>query len=167
MAILEILEFPDPRLRTIATPVERVDDALRKVIDDLFETMYTAPGIGLAATQVNLHKRLLVMDISEEKNQPLVLINPAFEPLGGEQEYNEGCLSVPGYYDNVTRHDRIRVRALDRLGKPFELEACGLLSVCIQHEMDHLEGTLFVDYLSRLKRERVKARLEKERSRRA
>ncbi len=167
MAILEILEFPDPRLRTIATPVERVDDALRQVIDDMFETMYTAPGIGLAATQVNLHKRLLVMDISEEKNQPLVLINPAFEPLGGEQEYNEGCLSVPGYYDNVTRHDRIRVQALDRLGKPFELEACGLLSVCIQHEMDHLEGTLFVDYLSRLKRERVKARLEKERSRRA
>jgi len=167
MAILEILEFPDPRLRTIATPVERVDDALRQVIDDMFETMYTAPGIGLAATQVNLHKRLLVMDISEEKNQPLVLINPAFEPLGGEQEYNEGCLSVPGYYDNVTRHDRIRVQALDRLGKPFEFEACGLLSVCIQHEMDHLEGTLFVDYLSRLKRERVKARLEKERSRRA
>ncbi len=167
MAILEILEFPDPRLRTVATPVERVDDALRQVIDDMFETMYTAPGIGLAATQVNLHKRLLVMDISEEKNQPLVLINPVFEPLGGEQEYNEGCLSVPGYYDNVTRHDRIRVQALDRLGKPFELEADGLLSVCIQHEMDHLEGTLFVDYLSRLKRERVKARLEKERTRRA
>lgn len=167
MAILEILEFPDPRLRTVATPVERVDDALRQVIDDMFETMYTAPGIGLAATQVNLHKRLLVMDISEEKNQPLVLINPIFEPLGGEQEYNEGCLSVPGYYDNVTRHDRIRVQALDRLGKPFELEADGLLSVCIQHEMDHLEGTLFVDYLSRLKRERVKARLEKERTRRA
>lgn len=167
MAILEILEFPDPRLRTVATPVERVDDALRQVIDDMFETMYTAPGIGLAATQVNLHKRLLVMDISEEKNQPLVLINPIFEPLGGEQEYNEGCLSVPGYYDNVTRHDRIRVQALDRLGEPFELEADGLLSVCIQHEMDHLEGTLFVDYLSRLKRERVKARLEKERTRRA
>ncbi|MFZ5698038.1 MAG: peptide deformylase [Pseudomonadota bacterium] len=167
MAILDILEFPDPRLRIVATPVERVDDALRQVIDDMFETMYTAPGIGLAATQVNLHKRLLVMDISEEKNQPLVLINPVFEPLGGEQEYNEGCLSVPGYYDNVTRHDRIRVQALDRLGKPFELEADGLLSVCIQHEMDHLEGTLFVDYLSRLKRERVKVRLEKERARRA
>lgn len=167
MAILDILEFPDPRLRIVATPVERVDDALRQVIDDMFETMYAAPGIGLAATQVNLHKRLLVMDISEEKNQPLVLINPVFEPLGGEQEYNEGCLSVPGYYDNVTRHDRIRVQALDRLGKPFELEADGLLSVCIQHEMDHLEGTLFVDYLSRLKRERVKARLEKERTRRA
>lgn len=167
MAILDILEFPDPRLRIVATPVERVDDALRQVIDDMFETMYAAPGIGLAATQVNLHKRLLVMDISEEKNQPLVLINPVFEPLGGEQEYNEGCLSVPGYYDNVTRHDRIRVQALDRLGKPFELEADGLLSVCIQHEMDHLEGTLFVDYLSRLKRERVKVRLEKERARRA
>ena len=167
MAILEILEFPDPRLRTIATPVERVDDSLRAIIDDMFETMYAAPGIGLAATQVNFHKRLLVMDISEEKNQPLVLINPSFEPLGGEQEYNEGCLSVPGYYDLVTRHERIRVRAIDRLGQPFELEADGLLSVCIQHEIDHLEGKLFVDYLSRLKRDRVKTRLEKDRARRA
>ena len=167
MAILEILEFPDPRLRTIATPVERVDDAVRQVIDDMFETMYAAPGIGLAATQVNFHKRLLVMDISEEKDQPLVLINPSFEVIGGEQEYNEGCLSVPGYYDNVTRHDRILVRAIDRLGQPFELEADGLLSVCIQHEMDHLEGKLFVDYLSRLKRDRVKTRLEKDRARRA
>jgi peptide deformylase len=167
MAILEILEFPDPRLRTLASPVERVDDALRTLIDDMFETMYAAPGIGLAATQVNVHKRLLVIDISDEKNQPMVFINPEFEPISGEQEYNEGCLSVPGYYDNVTRHDRIRVRALDRMGQPFELEADSLLSVCVQHEMDHLDGKLFVDYLSRLKRERVKAKLEKERARRA
>lgn len=167
MALLEILEFPDPRLRTLAAPVEQVDDALRALIDDMFETMYAAPGIGLAATQVNVHKRLLVIDISDEKNQPMVFINPEFEPISGEQEYNEGCLSVPGYYDNVTRHDRIRVRALDRMGKPFELEADGLLSVCIQHEMDHLDGKLFVDYLSRLKRDRVKTKLEKERARRA
>ncbi|MFP5440106.1 MAG: peptide deformylase [Gammaproteobacteria bacterium] len=167
MALLEILEFPDPRLRTRAAPVEQVDDALRALIDDMFETMYAAPGIGLAATQVNVHKRLLVIDISDEKNQPMVFINPEFEPISGEQEYNEGCLSVPGYYDNVTRHDRIRVRALDRLGQPFELEADGLLSVCIQHEMDHLDGKLFVDYLSRLKRDRVKTKLEKERARRA
>lgn len=167
MAILEILEFPDPRLRTVARPVEQVDDALRQVIDDMFETMYKAPGIGLAATQVNIHKRLLVMDISDDKNQPLVFINPTFEPVAGTQEYNEGCLSVPGYYDNVTRHDRIRVKALGRDGQPFEMEADGLLSVCIQHEIDHLDGKLFVDYLSRLKRDRVKTRLEKDRARRA
>lgn len=167
MAILEILEFPDPRLRTVAQPVVQVDDALRQTIADMFETMYAAPGIGLAATQVNVHKRLLVLDISDEKNQPLVFINPFFEPVSGNQDYNEGCLSVPGYYDTVTRHDRIRVRALDRLGQPFEMEADGLLSVCIQHEIDHLDGKLFVDYLSRLKRERVKSKLEKERARRA
>ena len=167
MAILEILEFPDPRLRTVARPVEQVDDALRQVIDDMFETMYRAPGIGLAATQVNVHKRLLVLDISDDKSQPQVFINPVFEPVEGMQEYNEGCLSVPGYFDNVTRHDRIRVRALDRMGQPFELVAEGLLSVCIQHEIDHLDGKLFVDYLSRLKRERVKSRMEKERARRA
>src|SRR3990167_784371 len=116
MAILNILEFPDPRLRTIAKAVERVDDALRTLIDDMFETMYAAPGIGLAATQVNVHKRLLVIDISDEKNQPMVFITPEFEPTSGEQEYNEGCLSAPGYYDNVPRHDRIRVRALNRMG---------------------------------------------------
>ncbi len=167
MAILEILEFPDPRLRTKAAPVEVVDDALRRLIDDMFETMYAAPGIGLAATQVNVHQRLLVIDISDEKDQPMVFINPEFEPISGEQVYNEGCLSVPGFYDNVTRHDRIRVKALGRDGKPFELEAEGLLSVCIQHEMDHLDGTLFVDHLSRLKRDRVKVKLQKERARRA
>lgn len=166
MALLPILEFPDPRLRTVAQPVERVDDALRQLIDDMFETMYAAPGIGLAATQVNVHKRLLVLDISEEKNAPLVFINPGFEPLGGRQEYLEGCLSVPGHFEDITRHDRIRVQALDRDGKPFELEADGLLSVCIQHEMDHLQGKLFVDYLSPLKRERVKSKLVKERVRR-
>ncbi|MFP5384298.1 MAG: peptide deformylase [Gammaproteobacteria bacterium] len=167
MAILDILEFPDPRLRTVAQPVAAVDDALRRIIDDMFETMYAAPGIGLAATQVNFHQRLLVLDISEDKTQPLVFINPEFEPISGEQEYNEGCLSVPGYYDTVQRHDRIRVRALDRRGQPFEMEADGLLSVCIQHEIDHLDGKLFVDYLSRLKRDRVRSRLEKERARRA
>lgn len=167
MAILDILEFPDPRLRTVAQPVSSVDDALRRFIDDMFETMYAAPGIGLAATQVNFHQRLLVLDISEDKTQPLVFINPEFEPISGEQEYNEGCLSVPGYYDTVQRHDRIRVRALDRRGQAFEMEADGLLSVCIQHEIDHLDGKLFVDYLSRLKRDRVRSRLEKERARRA
>lgn len=167
MAILDILEFPDPRLRTVAQPVAAVDDALRQLIDDMFETMYAAPGIGLAATQVNFHQRLLVLDISEDRTQPLVFINPEFEPISGEQEYNEGCLSVPGYYDTVQRHDRIRVRALDRRGEPFEMEADGLLSVCIQHEIDHLDGKLFVDYLSRLKRDRVRSRLEKERARRA
>ena len=167
MAIRPIFETPDPVLRQISTPVESFDDELKTLIADMFETMYAAPGIGLAATQVNVHKRLLVLDISDEKNQPLVFINPTFEPLAGNQEYNEGCLSVPGYYDTVTRHDRIRVRALDRLGQPFELEADGLLSVCIQHEIDHLDGKLFVDYLSRLKRDRVKSKLEKERARRA
>lgn len=168
MAILDILEFPDPRLRTVARPVTQVDDELRRLIEDMFETMYAAPGIGLAATQVNVHKRLLVLDISEDKSAPMVFINPEFEALGSDaREYSEGCLSVPGYYDTVTRPACIRVRALDRQGKPFELEADGLLAVCIQHEIDHLDGKLFVDYLSRLKRERVRARLEKERSRRA
>jgi peptide deformylase len=167
MALLPILEYPDPRLRTVATPVEVVDDALRRLVDDMFETMYAAPGIGLAATQVDVHKRLLVLDVSEDNSQPLVFINPEFEPVAGTQEYDEGCLSVPGYYDTVSRHDRIRVRALDRHGQPFELEADGLLSVCIQHEIDHLDGKLFVDYLSRLKRERVKSKLEKSRARRA
>lgn len=166
MALLTILEFPDPRLRTVAQPVEHVDDALRQLIDDMLETMYAAPGIGLAATQVNVHKRLLVLDISDEQDAPLVLINPNLEPLGGHQEYNEGCLSVPGYFGDVSRHERIRVQALDRNGEPLVLEADGLLSVCIQHEMDHLAGTLFVDYLSPLKRERVRSKLVKERARR-
>lgn len=162
MARLEILEFPDPRLRTIAEPVEQVDDALRQLIDDMFETMYDAPGIGLAATQVNVHKRLLVMDVSEQGDQPLVFINPEVTPITEETKpYDEGCLSVPGFYETVERPDRVLIKALDRDGKPFEMEADGLLAVCIQHELDHLNGKLFVDYVSRLKRDRIRKKLEK------
>ncbi|MFO7603275.1 MAG: peptide deformylase [Gammaproteobacteria bacterium] len=161
MSLLNILHFPDERLRTIAKPVEIVDARIRGIIDDMFETMYAAPGIGLAATQVNIHERLLVLDVSEEKNQPLVLINPEITDRSGEQEMDEGCLSVPGYYETVRRADRIHVRALDRNGQPFELDAEGLLAVCIQHEMDHLDGKLFVDYLSQLKRQRIKKKMEK------
>ena len=163
MAILHILEFPDPRLRTIAKAVERVDDDLRQLIDDMFETMYDAPGIGLAATQVNVHKRLVVMDLSEDKNEPLVFINPEFESLTDEvDQYQEGCLSVPGFYENVDRPQKVKIKALDRDGQPFELIAEGLLAVCIQHECDHLNGKLFVDYLSTLKRDRIKKKLEKQ-----
>ena len=162
MAILEILHFPDPRLRTVAKPVPVVDDSIRSLVDDMFETMYAAPGIGLASIQVNVPKRLIVIDISEERDQPLCLINPEILETSGEETMEEGCLSVPGYYDKVTRAERIRVRALDRDGQPFELEANGLLSVCIQHEIDHLDGRLFVDYLSSLKRQRVRKKLEKE-----
>ncbi|HEX9801882.1 MAG TPA: peptide deformylase [Gammaproteobacteria bacterium] len=162
MANLTILHFPDERLRTIAQPVETVDDALRTLIDDMFETMYDAPGIGLAATQIDVHKRLVVIDVSEEKNEPLVLINPEILEKGGEEEMDEGCLSVPGIYEKVQRADRIRVRALDRNGEPFELETDGLLAVCIQHEIDHLDGKLFVDYLSSLKRQRIRKKLEKQ-----
>lgn len=162
MAKLEILEFPDPRLRTVAKPVEKVDDALRNLIDDMRETMYAASGIGLAATQVNVHKRLLVMDVSEERDQPLVFINPQITPLTEEQEpYEEGCLSVPGFYEKVDRPARVRINALDRDGEPFEMEANGLLAVCIQHEIDHLDGKLFVDYVSRLKRNRIQKKLQK------
>ena len=163
MAILNILEFPDPRLRTIAKAVERVDDDLRQLIDDMFETMYDAPGIGLAATQVNVHKRLVVMDLSEDKSEPLVFINPEFESLTDEvDQYQEGCLSVPGFYENVDRPQKVKIKALDRDGQPFELIAEGLLAVCIQHECDHLNGKLFVDYLSTLKRDRIKKKLEKQ-----
>lgn len=163
MAILNILEFPDPRLRTIAKVVERVDDDLRQLIDDMFATMYDAPGIGLAATQVNVHKRLVVMDLSEDKNEPLVFINPEFESLTDEvEQYQEGCLSVPGFYENVDRPQKVKIKALDRDGQPFELIAEGLLAVCIQHECDHLNGKLFVDYLSTLKRDRIKKKLEKQ-----
>jgi len=161
MALLNILEFPDPRLRTRAQPVEQVDDALRRLIDEMFETMYAAPGIGLAATQVDFHRRLVVMDVSEGKDQPLVFINPEVLEKSGSQVYQEGCLSVPGIYADVERADKVRVRALDRHGKTFELEAEGLLAVCIQHELDHLEGKVFVDYLSSFKREQVRKRLEK------
>lgn len=163
MAILTILEFPDPRLRTIAQPVDQVDDELRTLIDDMFETMYEAPGIGLAATQVNVHKRVVVMDLSEDKSEPMVFINPELEVLCDETDkYQEGCLSVPGFYEDVDRPLKVKVNALDREGKPFELIAEGLLAVCIQHECDHLNGKLFVDYLSNLKRDRIKKKLEKQ-----
>ncbi|MGH8465631.1 MAG: peptide deformylase, partial [Pseudomonas sp.] len=155
MAILDILEFPDQRLRRKAAPVTEVNDALRRTIDDMFETMYAAPGIGLAATQVNVHKQLIVIDISEEKDTPLVFINPEIEIIDNAlSEYDEGCLSVPGFYETVSRPSMVRVKALDRDGNPFQLETDGLLATCIQHEIDHLNGKLFVDYLSKLKRER-------------
>jgi peptide deformylase len=163
MALLPILEFPDPRLRTRAQPVTKVDAALRELIDNMFATMYAAPGIGLAATQVNVHKRLLVVDVSDSHNQPLALINPELVERAGVEESEEGCLSVPGIYEKVARAEKIRVRALDRNGKQIEFDAEGLLAVCIQHEMDHLDGKLFVDYLSELKRTRIRKKLEKER----
>jgi peptide deformylase len=163
MAKLSILEFPDPRLRTRAKPVERVDAPLRQLIDDMFETMYDAPGIGLAATQVDMHLRFMVIDVSENKDQPLVFINPEILLRDGEQVCQEGCLSVPGIFADVARAERIAVRALDRDGKPFEMQADGLLAVCIQHEIDHLEGKVFVDYLSPLKREQVRKKLQKQR----
>lgn len=162
MALLPILEFPDPRLRTIAEPVEQVDDELRSLIDDMFETMYAAPGIGLAATQINVHKQVVVMDISEDQDEPLVFINPKISVLEDDTlPYDEGCLSVPGFYETVDRPSNIRVEALDREGQPFTLEPDGLLAVCIQHEMDHLNGKLFVDYLSAMKRNRIRKKLEK------
>lgn len=168
MSLLTILEYPDMRLRKRAAPVKEVDDALRQIIDDMFETMYAAPGIGLAATQVDVHKRVLVLDISETKDNPLVFINPQIEVLDPEPlGYEEGCLSVPGYYDLVTRPRKVRVAALDRNGEPFELEAEGLLAVCVQHEVDHLDGKLFVDYLSILKRQRIKAKLLKDQKQKA
>ncbi len=162
MTTLNILHFPDPRLRNVAKPVKRVDDAIRQLAEDMLETMYAAPGIGLAATQVNVDKRIVVIDISEEKNQPLCLINPEILELDGVEEMEEGCLSVPGFYERVQRAERVRIRALDREGQSFELETDGLLAVCIQHEIDHLDGKLFVDYLSQLKRTRIRKKLEKE-----
>ncbi|MCK0536940.1 peptide deformylase [Alcanivorax quisquiliarum] len=162
MAVMHILEFPDPRLRTVAKPVAKVDDELRKLIDDMLETMYAAQGIGLAATQVNVHQRLLVLDVSEERDQPMVFINPEIVPLGDDTKtYDEGCLSVPGFYETVERPDRVRVKALDRDGNPFEMDCEGLLAVCLQHEIDHLDGKLFVDHISRLKRDRIKKKIEK------
>ena len=162
MALLEILHFPDPRLRNKARTLESVDGATRQLVDDMFETMYAAPGIGLAATQVNVDKRVIVIDVSEEKDQPLCLINPEILELKGFEEMEEGCLSVPGVFDTVQRADWVRVRALDRDGKSWEMETDGLLAVCIQHEIDHLNGKLFVDYLSQLKRTRIRKKLEKE-----
>lgn len=168
MAILNILTFPDPRLRTVARPVETVDERIRQLVDDMFETMYAAPGIGLAATQVNVHEQIIVMDISEEHDQPLVFINPRIEILEqDEQDYEEGCLSVPGFYEKVSRPRHIRVDALNRAGEAFTIEPEGLLAVCIQHECDHLNGKLFVDYLSGLKRKRIRSKLEKQQRERA
>lgn len=163
MSLMTILEFPDPRLRKVAAPVAVVDDSIREILDNMIETMYDAEGIGLAATQVNVHKRMLVMDISEDHAEPMIFINPEItvldpEPIG----YEEGCLSVPGYYEMVTRPRKVLIKALDRNGNPFEIEAEGILAVCIQHEIDHLDGKLFVDYLSTLKRQRIKSKLEKE-----
>jgi len=162
MAILEILHFPDARLRNVAKPVAQVDDSVRKLIDDMLETMYEAPGIGLAATQVNQPRRVIVVDISEERNQPLALVNPEILEKHGEEQMEEGCLSVPGVYEPVQRAERVRVRALDRDGGAIDMEADGLLAVCIQHEIDHLDGKLFVDYLSNLKRQRIRKKIEKE-----
>ena len=163
MAKLPILHFPDPRLRTKAKPVLVVDDNIRRLANDMLETMYDAPGIGLAASQVNHHIRLLVIDITEEKNQPMIFINPVITPLTTETvPYEEGCLSVPSVYDFVERYSRVAVTALNEHGKSFSLEADGLLAVCLQHEQDHLDGKLFVDYLSTLKRQRIKAKLLKQ-----
>ncbi|MDE0931507.1 MAG: peptide deformylase [Halioglobus sp.] len=163
MAVLEILEFPDPRLRKKASPVERVTRATRTLIDDMLETMYAAPGIGLAATQVNIHQRLLVMDVSEDKTAPMVFLNPELSVLNPElDEYDEGCLSVPGFYETVSRPQKVTVTALGRDGEPFTCELEGLAAVCLQHEIDHLNGKLFVDYLSPLKRQRIRRKLEKD-----
>ena len=163
MAKLKILEFPDPKLRTKATPVEAVDDALRALIADMLETMYAAPGIGLAATQVDIHKRLLVTDISPDQSEPYAFINPEILEKDGVIVSDEGCLSVPGYYEEIERAEHIRLRFLDGNGDAQEMEAEGLLAVCIQHEVDHLDGKLFVDYLSEAKRQRIRKKLEKER----
>ena len=164
MAQLEILEFPDPRLRTVATPVDPVQvttPRFQALLDDMFETMYEAPGIGLAASQVDVHQRFMVIDVSDDRSQPLVFVNPEIVERDGEQVYQEGCLSVPGIFADVTRANSITVRAIGRDGQPFEMPADGLLAVCIQHEMDHLAGKLFVDYLSPLKREMVRKKLAK------
>jgi peptide deformylase len=161
MAILDILHYPDKRLRTVAKPVEKVDASIKKLVDDMFETMYLAPGIGLAATQVNVHQQIIVIDISQEKNQPLCLINPEIIAKEGTESCDEGCLSVPEIYESVERAEKITVKALDQNGDEYTLQADDLLAVCIQHEMDHLQGTLFVDYLSPLKQQRIRKRLLK------
>lgn len=162
MAILDILHFPDPRLRNKAQPVAEVNDETRQLIDDMFETMYDAPGIGLASIQVNVPQRVIVVDVTEDRSEPLALINPEILTKDGVEEMDEGCLSVPGVYETVQRADRVRVRFLDRDGNTVERDADGLLAVCIQHEIDHLDGKLFVDYLSNLKRQRIRKKLEKE-----
>jgi len=161
MTNLTILRFPDKRLRTKATQIDSVDDTLRDFIKNMFDTMYEAPGIGLAATQVNFHKRLMVIDVSEENDQPLCFINPVITHKEGIEVMQEGCLSVPGFYEDIERAETITVKALNKEGEPFELTADGLLAVCIQHEIDHLDGKLFVDYISPLKRNRIKKKLER------
>ena len=167
MTKLAILEYPDPRLRTKASPIAAVDDAVRKLADDLLETMYAAKGLGLAASQVDVHRRLVVLDVSDTRDTPLVLINPEIVAAEGRAPGEEGCLSLPGIYDKLERAERITVRAQDSNGEHFELDAEGMLAVCIQHEMDHLEGKLFVDYLSELKRQLIRRRLQKERKQRS
>lgn len=162
MALLKILHYPDPRLHTVAKPVSQVDDSIRQLAADMAETMYAAPGIGLAATQVDRHIRMILVDISETKDQLKIFINPEILAKDGETVFEEGCLSVPGIYDKVTRAERILVKALDLYGNPFELEADGLLAICIQHEIDHLNGKVFVEYLSRLKQSRIKSKLLKQ-----
>jgi len=163
MAIRSILHFPDPRLRQKALPVTTIDNEIQTLIDDMFETMYSDQGIGLAATQINIQKRVVVIDLSDNKTEPLCLINPEILEKYDTEEMEEGCLSVPGVYESVQRADRIKAKALNREGKPFDIETGGLLAVCIQHEIDHLDGKLFIDYLSPLKRERIKKKLEKHR----
>lgn len=168
MALLPILEFPDPRLRTVAQPVATVDDRIRSLIDDMFETMYDAPGIGLAASQVDVHERVIVIDISEERDDPRVFINPEFEVIDPDLgDYDEGCLSVPGFFETIHRPKKITVTALDRDGQSFTEELNGLMAICLQHEIDHLEGKLFVDYISPLKRQRIRGKLEKAHRRQA
>jgi peptide deformylase len=162
MAVLNILRYPDPRLEKVAQPVARVDEPIRQLVQDMAETMYAAPGIGLAATQVDVHKRVIVLDVSDTRDQLLVLINPEILTREGEQECEEGCLSVPGVYDVVKRAEKVKVRALNRDGQVVELAAEGLLAVCIQHEMGHLEGKVFVEYLSRLKQSRIRAKMQKQ-----
>ncbi len=161
MATLDILIYPDKRLRTVAKPVEKVDESIKKLVDDMFETMYTAPGIGLAATQVNVHKKVIVIDVSEDKSQPLCLINPEIIAEEGTERCDEGCLSIPEIYESVERSEKVTIKAMDQNGDEYTLQADEMLAVCIQHEMDHLNGKLFVDYLSPLKQQRVKKRLLK------
>ena len=163
MASLRILQYPDRRLRTRTQPVAAVTDEIRRLVTDMFETMYAAPGVGLAASQVDVHKRIIVVDVSKGRNAPHAFINPEIETISGSQLLEEGCLSIPGFYETVSRADKIRVCALDERGEPFSLEAEGFLSVCIQHECDHLDGKLFVDYLSNLKRGRIRKKLDKQR----
>ena len=161
MALLNILQYPDERLHTVAQPVAKIDERIQTLIQDMFETMYEARGIGLAATQVDVHERIVVMDLSEEKNEPRVFINPVITHKNGETTYEEGCLSVPGIYDTVTRAEQVTVEALNEKGESFTLEADGLLAICIQHELDHLMGKVFVEHLSQLKQNCIKTKLKK------